>query len=307
MKAWLLRLHRWLALIFALPLVVVIGTGVVLSFEPWVVTAAITPGTLSSAKVQALLAQHDPRGQARNLINRSYDNTLALGAGRGNPGIVVDVTTGELRSGPSRLARIFGTTRGLHERLMLDADWVVIASSAVMLGLALLGVLMGWPRLTNSLAGWHKGVAWTLLPLIILSPLTGLLMAGRVTFTEQTAAPAAQGAAPTLSQAVEVVGREHDLSGLMFIRPQGSRLIARLAEGGEYRNYVVTRESATALPRNWPRLWHEGNFAGAWSAAMNAIISLAMSLLLATGVWIWVRRQVRRRELAVGRVSAERA
>ncbi len=34
MKAWLLKLHRWLALVFALPLIVVIATGLVLSFGP---------------------------------------------------------------------------------------------------------------------------------------------------------------------------------------------------------------------------------------------------------------------------------
>lgn len=304
MKPWLLRLHRWLALIFALPLAVVIGTGVVLSFEPWAATGAITPGALTAAKVQALLAQHDPRGQARGIVYRAYDHTLTLNAGRGAPAIVVDAASGEVR-GPSPLAQLFSTARGLHERLILDAGWLVIASSAVMLALALLGVLMGWPRLANTLAGWHKATAWGLLPLIILSPLTGLLMAAGVTFMATSSAP--QGAAPTLAQAVEIVAREHDLAALVFIRQQGPRLVARLAEGGEYRLYAVTRDGTTALPRNWPRLWHEGNFAGAWSAAMNAVISLAMSLLLVTGVWIWIRRQLRRRERRVGRISAERA
>jgi uncharacterized iron-regulated membrane protein len=37
MKPWFLKLHRWISLLFALPLVVVLGTGLILSFEPWVV------------------------------------------------------------------------------------------------------------------------------------------------------------------------------------------------------------------------------------------------------------------------------
>jgi uncharacterized iron-regulated membrane protein len=57
----------------------------------------------------------------------------------------------------------------------------------------------------------------------------------------------------------------------------------------------VTREGTTALPRNWPRLWHEGNFAGAWSALMNLVTSIAMMGLLATGPLIWLRRLLRRR------------
>jgi hypothetical protein len=35
MKAWLLKFHRWVALAFALPLIVVVSTGLLLSVEPW--------------------------------------------------------------------------------------------------------------------------------------------------------------------------------------------------------------------------------------------------------------------------------
>jgi uncharacterized iron-regulated membrane protein len=293
-KAWYLKLHRWVAVVFALPLIVVIGTGLILSFEPWLVTRAIEPGSLSPQKVQALLSQHDPRGQVRALVHRNYDHTLTLGSGRGG-GIVVDVVDGQVRPGPSTLAKVLGTTRGLHETLLIDAGWMVIASTAVMLVLALLGVLMGWPRLANTLAGWHKATAWTLLPLIILSPLTGLFMAAGITFTGPPPAAAAQGAPLKLSEAVRIVGQDHDLSSLVWMRPQGGRLLVRLVEGGEYALYAVTREGTVAMPRNWPRLWHEGNFAGVWPALMNIVTSLAMIGLLVTGLWIWLRRQSRRR------------
>ena len=182
MKFWLLRLHRWVALLFALPLVVVLGTGLVLSVEPWLTVSAIKPGALTTARVQELLAKHDPAGQARAISYRSYDNTLTLGAGRGG-GKVIDVATGEPLTGPSGLAQTLGTMRGVHEHLVFDLGWLVSASSAAMLVLALLGVLMGWPRLRNTLSGWHKGVAWVLLPLVVLSPLTGLFLAYGVSFT----------------------------------------------------------------------------------------------------------------------------
>lgn len=256
MKAWLLKSHRWLALIFALPLVAVIATGLVLSFEPWLVTNAIEPGSLSPSKIQALLNQHDPNGQARALGYRSYDHTLTLGSGRGG-GIVVDTVTGQVQSGPSTLALVMGTSRVLHETLLLDAGWLVIASTAAMLVVVLLGGLMGWPRFANTMAGWHKAMAWWGLPLIVLSPLTGLLISAGITLTTPSAAvPAAQGAPLKLR---------------------------------------VTPQGATPLQRNWPRLWHEGNFAGAWSAAMNVIVSFAMMGLLITGFVIWARRQLKRR------------
>ncbi len=303
MKAWFLKFHRWLALIFAAPLAVVIVTGLVLSFEPWLATAAIEPGTLSAERVQALLARHDPTGQARALVYRSYDGTLTMGAGRGG-GVTVDAVSGEVAPGPSTVASVMGTMRGLHERLLLDAGWLVIASTAAMLVLVVIGGLMGWPRFANTLGGWHKAMAWGLLPLSVLSPLTALLMAAGVTFATPPAAPPAPGAPMKLAQAVAVVGKDHDLSSLVWLRPQGGRVMARLAEDGEYRLYAVTPEGAQPMARNWPRLWHEGNFAGAWSAAMNVILSIAMTGLLGTGVWIWLRRTLRRRARLRERASA---
>jgi hypothetical protein len=165
-----------------------------------------------------------------------------------------------------------------------------------MLFIVLLGVLMGWPRFNNTLAGWHKAMAWGLLPLLILSPLTGLMMALGITFITAPPSPPAGRSAPlTLQEAVQIVGRDHELSSLLWMRPLGGRLAARLANNGEYRVYAVTQNGTTPLQRNWPRLWYEGNFAGAWSAAMNAIISMAMIGLLVTGIWSWLRRQLRRR------------
>lgn len=99
----------------------------------------------------------------------------------------------------------------------------------------------------------------------------------------------------TLREAVPIVGRDHDLSSLVWMRPLGGQLVARLVERGEYTLYAVTRNGTVALPRNWPRLWHEGNFAGAWSALMNLAISVGMLGLSVTGLWIWLRRQMRRR------------
>jgi uncharacterized iron-regulated membrane protein len=94
---------------------------------------------------------------------------------------------------------------------------------------------------------------------------------------------------------VAVAGASHDLSSLVWMRPLGGRMAMRIVEDGEYKIYAVTPAGTVALPRNWPRLWHEGNFAGAWSALMNLVLSVAMLGLLATGGWIWLRRTLRRR------------
>ena len=56
MTYWLLKLHRWLALLFALPLAVLIVTGLILSVEPSLTVAATQPGTLTVARIEAALA-----------------------------------------------------------------------------------------------------------------------------------------------------------------------------------------------------------------------------------------------------------
>lgn len=302
MKTWLLKIHRWVALVFALPLLLVLGTGLILSFEPWLVVRAVEPGALTASKIEGLLSRHDPGGQARAIAYRSYDNALTIGAGRGG-GTVVDVATGDALAGPSALANSLVTMRRLHETLLIDAGWLVAASSIAMLALALLGVLMGWPRFANSLSGWHKAMAWGLLPLIVLSPLTGLFLYWGITFASPPASPAGQGGPLKLAEAVRIVGEKHDLSSLVWLRPQGGRLLVRLVDGGEYRVFAVTREGIMPMPRNWPRLWHEGNFAGVWSAMMNVVTSIAMVGLLVTGVWIWLRRRARRRSRATAQAA----
>jgi uncharacterized iron-regulated membrane protein len=303
MKIWALKFHRWVALTFALPLVFVLCTGFILSFEPWLVTRAIAPGALTVSKTEALLNQHDPDGKAKALVYRSYDGTLTINGLRGS-GIVVDVASGRELAGPSALGDLLVTARRMHERLLINAGWLVVASSVVMLVLAVLGILMGLPKFANTLSGWHKGMAWCVLPLIVLSPLTGLLLASGITLTTQPPAEAStRGASLRLADAVRIIGEQHDLSTLVWIRPQGDRMLARLVEGGEYRVYAVTPDGMTAVPRNWPRLWHEGNFAGAWSALLNLIASVAMIGLLVTGPLLWLRRRLRMRARQVQQVA----
>ncbi len=297
-QAWLLRVHRWVALAFALPLVVVLLTGLVLSFEPWMVTRAIVPGALTVERVEALIKQHDAEGRATAVARRSYDGTISIGGRRG--GTVVDIASGQALPGPTGIANFMTTNRRLHETLLLDLSSLVIASTVAMLVLIVLGVLMGLPRVANTLSGWHKGMAWVALPLVILSPLTGLFLGLGVSFTSPPAGVGQGGGQgggekpPALVEALRIAAKSHDISSLVWLRPQGNRMLLRVVEGGEFRVYNVTRSGTTAMPRNWPRLLHEGNFAGGWSALLNIVTSFVLIGLLSTGALIWARRELRR-------------
>lgn len=293
-KPWLLRFHRWLTLVFALPLAIIVVTGLILSFEPMAQVTAAKPGTLTAERIVELLGRHDPEGKARSLAYRAYEGRLSIGGVRPDDTIDVDVRTGAELTEDGTVSNLFYYSRVLHETLMLELGWLVHVSTMAMILLMIIGVFMGWPRLTNTVSGWHKGMAWFGLPLLVLSPLTGLFLVWGISFTGSPP-PAARATPVPMVEAVRKVGAEHDLSGLVWLRGRAGRQLVRIIVDGEYRVFSVSAERVAPTTRNWVRIWHEGNFAGIWSALMNVAISVALVGLMVTGLIIWARRRFRKR------------
>jgi hypothetical protein len=290
-KSWSLRLHRWIALISALPLLGVVLTGLVLSFEPIAVTGAIKSGSLSIERTLGFLATHDPSNTARSLSIRSYDGVFAFSDSDGERTDINLVTGDKIADGTFLWADIFGFARGAHETLLFEEGWLVEASTWAMLILAPIGLLMGFARPRNTPGGWHKVGAWVFLPLLVLSPVTGLMIAYGVTFTTPPQGPRPQPI--SLVEAVKIIGSEKDLSTLVWLRTRGGRLVARVVEDGEYRVYGVSAAGLQATQRNWPRLLHEGNWGGAFSGWLNVALSAVILMLMGTGLWIWGKRKLR--------------
>uniref|UniRef100_UPI0028ED84D9 PepSY-associated TM helix domain-containing protein n=1 Tax=Bradyrhizobium sp. SZCCHNRI3043 TaxID=3057292 RepID=UPI0028ED84D9 len=176
-KQLLLKLHRWISLVFALPLLVIIVTGLILSLEPMAQVAAVKPQSVDPARVIALIKQYDPDGKARGLSIDASTQHLTL---QGVPGAEVDITTGAAVEKPA-MASVFLWARRTHEHL-IGIPGLTLISTIAMISIMIIGILMGLPRLRNTLSGWHKGTAWFTLPLILLSPLTGLCLELGLTF-----------------------------------------------------------------------------------------------------------------------------
>jgi uncharacterized iron-regulated membrane protein len=295
------RFHRWLTLIFALPLLIVICTGLVLSFEP-LFQQARPSQPITLAVIEDALSRHDPGRTARSLSIRTSDNTLTIGGTDG--AITVDLGTREQTNAPQQLAQFLLTMRRLHETLLLDLGWLVTASTIAMLAIACLGMLMGWPRFRNSLGGWHQGAAWLALPLIIVSPLTGLALAYGITFTPPLAR-SSDGGRIAMADAVRLIAADHDLANLTSIRPRGRILMARVYVNGELRGYRIGPSRLEELPRNWPRVIHEGNWGGPVGPLLNVLTSVVLIGLLATGLTIWGRRTARRLNTRGNRLRSE--
>lgn len=295
-KALFLKLHRWVALASALPLIAIILSGLVLSFEP--ALKATTPdGTVTLERLERIVAAAGPAGRGGALAIQGYAGTVSLG-GRGAS------TTYDLASGvpvqPAFLPGLFRTMRGLHERLLLDLGWLVEASTIALVLLALVGLLLGWPKLRNTVGGWHRVSGWALLPLLVGSPLTGLALAFGITFTTPVPPPA--GAAPPLMETIRQVAAVHDLDGLDFIRPiGGGRLVRVLDSSGTAIAYRAGPEGLVRQPDNWPRLLHEGGWGGVLGSVVNLVTSIALVGLLGTGIYIWARRSLAQRRARAAR------
>jgi uncharacterized iron-regulated membrane protein len=288
-KPTLLKLHRWTTLVFALPLLVLMVTGTILSVEPIAQYAGIRPQSLDAARVVEFIKRYDPEGKARGLSINSATQSLTL---RGASTTSIDLASGGPAASPSSTAGLFLWARVTHEKL-LGQPWLVTSSTIAMVVIMSIGILMGLPRLRNTLPGWHKGAAWFALPLVVASPLTGLCMAFGLTF-QDGGAPVG-GRPMALADAVLVVAKSHDLATVVSIRQRGSGTMARIYDGGELRGYAVTPDGTKALPRNWPRLVHEGNWSAMIGGTLNIVTSVVLLTLLTTGLLIWGRRRFRQR------------
>jgi uncharacterized iron-regulated membrane protein len=288
-KPLLLRFHRWITLVFALPLFAIILTGLILSFEPAVQMNSIRPQSVDAARVADLIRRYDPDGKARGVSINSAEHRITL---QGTEPAEIDFESGEKISGQAVLPALFLWARRTHEHL-LGQSWLVISSTIGMVVIMCVGLFMGLPRLRNSLSGWHKGTAWFTLPLIVLSPLTGLCLAFGWTF-QASPPPLRSARLASLPEAVSIVARSHDLAQVTSIRSRGRLVMARIFEGGELRSYAVTGDDLVPLPRNWPRLIHEGNWSAMIASSLNIVNSLALLGLLSTGLLLWTRRQLRR-------------
>jgi uncharacterized iron-regulated membrane protein len=291
LKPLFLRLHRWIALAFALPLLVVIGTGLVLAVEPALKVLA-PAGTVTLERLQAVLDAAGPGAANGSLFVRAYDGTATLG-GRAAAQTFDLATAAPAPAGT--LAGIFLVSRRLHETLLLDLGWLVTASTIALLALAPLGLLLGWPKLRNTIGGWHRLAGWALLPLLVGSPLTGLALAFGISFAAPAAPPA--GSPLPLRETLQLVAQRHDIAGLDFVRPMGggTRLVRVLDANGTTVTYRATTAGLQSMPSNWPRILHEGGWGGVAGSLANLVAAIGLIGLLGTGIWLWVRRTIKRR------------
>jgi len=200
----------------------------------------------------------------------------------------------------------FSLIHDLHETLLVDAKPVVEIAAWTMVGLILIGPALAWPRLRNTLPGWHLGIGWILFPLVLLPAGTEALRTLGVA-RAQWVEPGPSTPPIAWGEALRAAGMI-DLSRLASMRrmPQGGVALIT-GQDPDTRTWIVTNRGVTAAPagRNWPKDLHDGIWAAPWSGWVSLASAGALLGLLGTGSVAWARRRmVARRRAASGNADS---
>jgi len=300
----LVRLHRWISLVLAPLFLVTLVSGAFLTLEPILgVGASRGRAPVDAVALARMLDRLDLANTARALEIGPGGTNVELRFAHGTSPASVDIATGAVLSDAGG-RDFFSLMHDLHETLLIGAKPVVEYAAWAMAVLILIGPALAWPRLRNTLPGWHLGVGWILFPLVLLPAGTEALRTlgvARVEVAEPGPSQPPIAWAEALTRAASTV----DLSGLESVRrlPRGGVALITGQEP-DTRTWIVTSQSVTAAPaaRNWMKDLHDGIWAAPWSGWVSLVSAGALLGLLGTGSVAWGRRQVaaRRRSADAG-------
>lgn len=302
-KKTLIWMHRWLTLLLLPLFVLIIVTGAILSFAPIIKDSASGPPAREPVEVAALLpilSQVDPQSRSRALELEEPGIIVVEFSRRGaREWHAFDMVTGQHLEERAIGADFFHTVQGLHKHLLLDLDIVVDIATYVMVLVIIVGPLLSWPRLRNTLVGWHTVLGWVGFPLVLMVSATGVMMALALGTPQFPQVDRDQGRMPM----VRAIERAVEHGGLTHVQDARRLETAAVAINGrageEAAAFVVTRDDVTRVS-NYPGLvteLHEGTWAGGWSGGLNLVASVLLMVLMVTGLVSWGRRglQSRRR------------
>jgi sulfite reductase (NADPH) flavoprotein alpha-component len=309
LKPTLLKLHRWIGIGLAPLFMLIALSGAVLAFKP-IVQPSAPDGlyAVPAAHVIKLLERIDPLGDGVDAISidraknqadvSSQDSQIA---GR------YDLISGACECGneASTPFNLFEFTEHLHKELLFGADILIQVASYLMILMIITALLLQWPRLRNNLMGWHRGVGWFLLPIILMMPLSGVLMSLHIGMPELPRM--SQPDSPlSLTEALSRAQQHQALDSLNMVRRlRGGSVLVSTFDSDEQQILIVTDQAVTAInpQENLVKTLHEGTWAGPVSGTLNLLGALALSLLTLSGSISWLRRRRRMRQRALSTVQ----
>ena len=310
-KSTIFKLHRWIGIGLSPLFLVITLSGAVLALQPMQTSTTMPPETsVSGQQLIDLLEVIDPTGElveatgidpASGLIDIRSSNPQI--AGRYNP-----ISSERINSSAqSPSFDLFEFAEHLHRDLLIGADLLIQAASYLMVILVVTAPFLAWPVLRNNLMGWHRGLGWVLLPLILMLPLTGVLMSLHLGMPElpRMNQPDAR---LSLQQALSLAQQNNTLDGLHSVRRfHGGSVLMEMRDDQSASLLVVTDQSATSIDPDsgLVKTLHEGTWAGTWSGTINLLGAIALGLLTLTGSFSWLRRWRKRMQLQAKRAALQ--
>lgn len=287
------RAHSWVALIFALPLLVVTLTGLLLAFIPLLNEYSLRPDAIAKGQIESLVERYDPGGRYQSMQMVPIDGVMILEGVGGQPSLLIDIASGATTTHLSRLSLFLGWAKEWHRRFFFHANWLSVACALAMVAQGVLGLAMGFTRLRNNLRGWHKAVAWALAPLAIGAPLLGALDGLNVRLTPAATHAAEPADKLSLIQTIRIVEAQADPAMIYSASVRGRVAMARVFEGGGIVWREVRGDGLRPYDGAWARILHEGSWAGLPATLINAVAATAILALLGSGVAIWATKRRR--------------
>ncbi|MBK1735972.1 nitric oxide synthase [Halorhodospira abdelmalekii] len=296
-------LHRWLTLLFAPLLLLVLATGALLALQPVIDSVQGSPAAgepAALAELRAIVERHDPEQRTRAIHLEAGGIAVFEKSEAGSRSVhLYRLEDGAGLGERSTGADLFRTVRHLHTDLLLDLDWLVEVGGYALLAILILGPWLAWPRLRRGLNHWHNGLGWLTLPLVLTLTVTGVLLArdwGTPTL------PVIDREAPRIPVIEAFDGLE--AAGVTAIhameRKERSAWIVHGSDAEGRRDVVIQRDATTAIAPypGWIRAIHGGTWAGPWSGLLNLLVATTLLFLLISGLWLWARRWVGERRRA---------
>ena len=242
LKPILFKLHRWMGVGLAPLFLLITLSGAVLAFKPILQETNHTPPkSVPTHRLIAFLQRIDPLGlevDALKIDPRSGHvevrsvNPEVQGRFELESAALVPDEAGARTFDP------FAFAKRLHKTLLIGVDLPVQVASYLMLFLILSAPLLSWPRLRNTLMGWHRGTGWLLLPILLLLPLTGILMSlhlGQPELPRMTQ----PGTRLSLEQGLRLAASTHPLEAVE--RLNKNPIDARLQHSCTFRGYDAVK------------------------------------------------------------------
>lgn len=294
-RSLLTKIHRYTALAISPFFLVLLLSGLVLSFKP--ILAPQIGGHSEPAQLSALktLLEAQQTVSEVSAVQFSPDASRVYLTNPQGQMAVFDAHTGANLGEAGMGAETYAWFKSLHKKLLWGWGDVVEWATYLIVAVMLVGfALLMKPKLSSKWLDVHNAVAWLLMPLLLLLPLTAVLM------TFKIGAPSfkrvfADGQVYAATEVVAQLAAQPELGKLQSIeRIKGRYQLITVQQAQHSQSYVINEAKqwvAVAPLAYWPKMLHEGTWSnsslGGW---VNVALSLLLTLLLFTGVYSWGRR-----------------